>query len=66
MIEKVALKLVSQMEIEKIISKSSCEYYEYALVSMMEHVITVGTMLILGLIFRDFFPTLCFIVFFSL
>lgn len=67
MIEKIALKVVNQMEMQKIISKSSCEYYEYALISMMEHAITVGTMLLLGLIFRKFLLTICFMVcFFSL
>ena len=66
MIEKMALKLVNQMEKEKIISKSSCEYYEYALIGMVEHVITVVTMLILGLIFKQFLPTVCFMVFFLL
>lgn len=64
MIEKMALKIVNQMKLEKIISKSSCEYYEYELIRMFEHVITVGTMLILGLIFRQFLPTICFMVFF--
>ncbi len=64
MIEKMAIKIINQMEIEKIISKSSCEYYEYALIGMVEHAITVGTMVLLGLIFRQFLPTICFIVFF--
>lgn len=64
MIEKMALKIVNQMEMQKIISKSNCEYYEYALIGMVEHAITVGTMLLLGLIFRQFLPTICFIVFF--
>lgn len=64
MIEKMALKLVNQMEMEKIISKSSCDYYEYALIGMVERTITVGTMLLLGLIFRQFLPTICFMVFF--
>lgn len=64
MIENMVLKLVNQMEMEKIINKSSCEYYEYALIGMVEHVITVGTMLLLGVIFRQFLPTICFIVFF--
>lgn len=45
MIEKMALKLVNQMEMQKIISKSNCEYYEYALIGMAEHAITIGTML---------------------
>lgn len=64
MIEKIALKLVDQMEMEKIISKSNCEYYEYALISMVEHAITAGTMLLLGFVYRHFLPTVCFMVFF--
>lgn len=64
MIEKMAIMIINQMEIEKIISKSSCEYYEYALIGMVEHAITVGSMLLLGLIFKQFLPTICFIVFF--
>ena len=31
---------------------------------MVEHAITVGTMLLLGLIFRHFLPTICFMAFF--
>lgn len=64
MIEKMAKRIVSQMEIQKIINKANCEYYEYAIIGMAEHIITVGTMLFLGLIFREFLPTVCFIVFF--
>lgn len=64
MIEKMAFKIVNQMEMQKIISKSNCEYYEYALIGMVEHAITVGTMLLLGLLFRQFMHTVCFMVFF--
>lgn len=64
MIEKMALKIVNQMEMQKLISKSNCKYYEYALTGMIEHAITVGTMLLLGLLFRQFFHTICFVVFF--
>lgn len=64
MIENMVLKLVNQMEMEKIINKSSCEYYQYALIGIVEHAITVGTMLLLGLIFRQLLPTICFVVFF--
>lgn len=32
MIEKLALRIVNQMEMQKIINKSSCEYYQYALI----------------------------------
>ena len=66
MIEKMALKLVNQMEMQKIISKSNCEYYEYALIGMAEQAITIGTMLFLGMLFRQFPHTICFIVFFLL
>lgn len=64
MVEKVALRIVNQMEMQKIISKSNCKYYEYALIGMIEHTITVGTMLFLGLLFRQFLYTICFVVFF--
>lgn len=64
MIEKMALKIANQMEMEKVISKSNCEYYEYALIGMIEHAVTVGTMLLLGLLFRQILPTICFIIFF--
>lgn len=64
MIEKMALKIVNQMELQKIISKSNCEYYEYALIAMAENAVTVGTMLLLGLLFRQFLHTICFLVFF--
>ena len=64
MVERMALKIVAQMEIQKIISKSSCEYYEYALIAMTENTVTVGTILILGMLFRQFVHTVCFLVFF--
>lgn len=64
MIEKMALKIVNQMEIEKIISKSSCEYYEYALIAMVENIVTVVTILLLGVIFEKFLHTVCFWAFF--
>lgn len=60
MIEKMALKIVNQMEIEKIISKSSCEYYEYALIAMVENVATLGTILLLGVFFEKFLHTIFF------
>lgn len=64
MIEKMALKIVNQMEMQKIISKSNCEYYEYALIAMVENVMTVGTMLLLGMFWGKFLQTVCFLVFF--
>lgn len=64
MIEKMVLSLVSQMESEKMIDSADKEQYEYALVSMTERTITVGTMLLIGLVFNQFIPTICFLVFF--
>ncbi|MCM1083971.1 MAG: accessory gene regulator B family protein [Clostridium sp.] len=64
MIEKMALKIVNQMEMQKIISKSNCEYYEYALIAMVENVMTVGTMLLLGILWGNFLQTVCFLLFF--
>ena len=64
MIEKIAAKIVNQMEGQKIINKSNCEYYEYALIVVVENVVAIGTMLLLGLLFRQFLYTVCFIVFF--
>ena len=64
MIEKMASKVVKQMEMRKIINKANCEYYEYALISMVENTLTVGTMLLLGMLFRKPLHTVCFLVFF--
>lgn len=64
MIERMAAKIVNQMEEQKIINKSNCEYYEYALIVIVENAVAIGTMLLLGLLFRQFLHTVCFIVFF--
>ena len=64
MIEKMVLSLVSQMESKKMIDSADKEQYEYALVSMTERTITVGTMLLIGLVFNQFVSTICFLVFF--
>ena len=64
MIEKMVLNLVSQMESKKMIDRADREQYEYALVTMTERTITVGTILLIGLVFNQFIPTICFLVFF--
>lgn len=64
MIEKMVLSLVSQMELKRMIDKADSDQYEYALVTLIEHTITVGIMLLIGLIFNQFIPTICFLVFF--
>ncbi len=64
MVAKIALKLVSWMETEKMIGKNEKVYYEYALITMIERIITIGTVLLVGMVFRQVIPTICFLVFF--
>jgi Membrane protein putatively involved in post-translational modification of the autoinducing quorum-sensing peptide len=64
MVEEIVLKLVNQMEAKKMIEKDNMEYYEYVLIIMAERIIAVGTMLIISIIFRQFLPTVAFLVFF--
>ncbi|MDE7423852.1 MAG: accessory gene regulator B family protein [Lachnospiraceae bacterium] len=64
MIEKMVLNVVNLMETKKIIEKANSEYYEYALVSIIERIIAVATMLIIGVFFKQFISTVIFLVFF--
>lgn len=64
MVEKIVMQLVTQMEDRKIIEKSSRDYYEYVLITLTEHIIAVGTMLIIGMLFNQFISTIIFLVFF--
>lgn len=64
MIDKIAIKLANRMKENDLISTSEEEYYEYALITLMERGITVSTILLLGLLCRQFLPTICFLVFF--
>lgn len=64
MVEKMVLKLVNRMERENIIEKTNREYYEYALITMTEHMIAVGSKLVIGILFKQFVPTIIFLIFF--
>ena len=64
MVEKIVMKLVAQMEDRKIIEKTSRDYYESVLITLIEHLIGVGTMLIIGIFFKQFMPTVIFLIFF--
>lgn len=64
MVEKIVMQLVTQMEERKIIEKSSRDYYEYVLITLAKHIIAVGTMLIIGMLFNQFIATIIFLVFF--
>ncbi len=64
MVEEMVMRLVNQMEVKKMIEKSERDYYEYVLIMMAERIIAVGTMLIVGVIFKQFLPTVTFLIFF--
>lgn len=64
MVEEIVLNIVNQMEAKKMIEEGSREFYEYALVIMAERVISVSTMLIIAIIFKQFLPTVAFLMFF--
>ncbi len=64
MVEKAVLKLADRMERENIIEKADREYYEYALITMTEHMIAVGSMLMVGIFFHQFVSTVIFLIFF--
>lgn len=61
MVKKIILWLVDQMEAEHIISKADRENYEYALIIMTERAITVGTILLIGLVSKLLIQTICFL-----
>ncbi|MCM1500467.1 MAG: accessory gene regulator B family protein [Clostridium sp.] len=64
MIEKMAISVVGQMCEENLIEKRMEEYYIYVLESLTENVITLGSILLLSLVFNIVFPTVLFLVFF--
>lgn len=64
MVEKIAIAIVSQMGEEKLISQDRKEHYVYALVTMTEKWITVGTIIGISLVVNQFIPTLFFLGFF--
>lgn len=66
MIEEMVWKLVTQMEAKNIIEKANREYYEYVLITMAEHIIAVGTMLMISMLCKQFLPTVAFLVIFFL
>ncbi len=61
MIENIVVKLVDQMVEENLISRDDSEHYEYAMVTLAERMLTIGTLLIIGLICGNCVFTLCFL-----
>jgi accessory gene regulator B len=64
MVEKTVMDLVNQMKEEQIIDLSEGDNYEYALLTIIESFLTTTTILVWGLIYKQFVPTICFLVFF--
>lgn len=66
MIEKNVNKLVEQLQLNGLIGSEMREHYFYAILTMVEKWITVGSILILGIYFRQLFSTICFLIMFFL
>lgn len=64
MIEKMAVNVVTQMTEEKIIIEKYKDYYVYSLILLLEGFITVGTIILLSMLFKNFIQTILFLVFF--
>lgn len=64
MIEKMAVKLVQQLEKEQLISRDTGEYYEYALITLIERFFTIGTIVLIAVIHKRIISTMCFLLFF--
>ncbi len=64
MVEEIVSKLVNRMEVKKIIEENNREYYGYVLIIMVERAIAVATILVMSLAFKQFLPTIAFLLFF--
>lgn len=64
MVEKIAIAIVGQMGNEKMISQNMKEHYVYALIMMTEKWITVGSIIGISFLLKQFLPTLFFLGFF--
>ncbi len=64
MIEKIAANLIGQMIRDKLVDESHREWYEYALISLSERFLTIGTILLISIWMKVFVPTLFFLFFF--
>lgn len=64
MIEKMASNLVNKIVSEQLLNEEQKEYYIYAGISIIERVITIGTICVLGLITNTFIYTVFFLLFF--
>lgn len=64
MMEKIANAIVREMEKEKLLDHEMNEYYVYALVTLVERWLTIGTIICISFIYNNLFPTVLFLMFF--
>ena len=64
MIEKMADDFIGQMAGERLIDERHKEHYVYAFISLVEKLLTIGTILGIGLWMKVFVPTVFFLIFF--
>ena len=64
MVEKIAIRIVGRLKEECLINATDEEYYEYAVITIIERYITVITLLLLGMAYGQILPTVCFLCFF--
>ena len=64
MIEKMATDFIMQMTENKLICKEMEERYIYAFICMVEKIITIGSIVVIGLITHNLLPTILFLIFF--
>lgn len=60
MIEKIAIDLVAQMTEAELIHKDMEERYVYVSICWLEKLITIGTIVVISMVFQKILPTLFF------
>lgn len=64
MIERLATHIIGQMKDGKIINKEDEESYIYSFITLVEKIITVGTILLISVVVDRIIPTILFLGFF--
>lgn len=64
MVEKMAADIVSQMAEQRLIKDEKQEYYVYALITIVEKFLTVGTIVACSILMDTIVPTTLFLIFF--
>ncbi len=64
MVDKLSISLVNQMVDGKLIEDEQKEHYLYALITMIERVISIGTIFVISIFVNKLVPTFLFLLFF--